>query len=67
MTLRDAIAALLTEYELEGFVEVVRDDAKADPTWEGLSQDHPRVKRFQEVCLTLRTALAGDPRPAEEG
>ena len=62
MTLTEALTALLTEYELEGFIEFVRDDAKADPAWEGLSHDHPRVKRFQEVCQTLRKVLAGDPR-----
>ena len=64
MTLPDAITALFDEYQLDEIEDIVRDDVKGDPACEGLSQDHPKVRRFREVCQTLRGALAGDPRPA---
>lgn len=54
MTLQDAITALLTEYRLEDFEEVFRDDAKADSSFEGLSWEHPKVQRFREICRVLR-------------
>ena len=62
MTLPEAITALLTEYDLETFTEVYRDEVKGDPAWPGLSQDHPRVQRFKEVCRTLRDSLFSEPR-----
>lgn len=57
MTLHEAITSLLDEYYIEEFVEVFRDDAKQDREWVGLSQDHPRVQKFKEVCAALRMAL----------
>ena len=57
MTLQEAIQALLDEYDLGEFVEVFRDEAKQDPDYTGLSQDHPRVQRFQEICRVLRASL----------
>ena len=56
MTLTDALTALLDEYHLDEWIDVIRDDAKYDQAWDGLSQDHPRVKRFVEVCATVRLA-----------
>ena len=57
MTLHDAIAALLTEYHLEEWIEVFRDDVKAEAAEMGiLSAEHPRIQRFREVCRTLRAA-----------
>lgn len=53
MTLQEAVKALLDEYHLEDMVDIVRDDAKADPEFEGLSKDHPRVQRFHEMYRTL--------------
>lgn len=57
MTPTEAITALLTEYELEQFIDVYRDDAKADPDYKGLSENHPKVQRFREICQTLRNAV----------
>lgn len=57
MTLHDAITLLLDDYQLADHVEMVRDDAKADPEFHGLSAEHPRVKRFQAVVERLREAL----------
>lgn len=54
MTLHEAITALLDEYQLEDFVDVFRDDAKADRSFTGLSHEHPRVQRFVEMCRVLR-------------
>ena len=56
MTLQDAVTALLDEYHIEEFIECVRDDVRGDPGFEGLSQDHPKVQRFQDVCRVLREA-----------
>ena len=67
MTLHEAITALFDEFQLDDIAEIVRDDVKADPAFEGLSQDHPRVRRFREVCQILREALAGDSRQGGEG
>ena len=58
MTLHEAITALFDEFQLDDIAEIVRDDAKADPTFEGLSQDHPRVQRYQELVRTLKAATA---------
>lgn len=57
MTLYEAMAALVYEYELEQYVDLIRDEVKGDPEFNGLSQDHPKVKRFQEACETLRSEL----------
>ena len=54
MTLQEAITALLEEYEIEDFVECVRDEVKGDPSFDGLSRHHPRVQRFRDVCQVLR-------------
>ena len=54
MTLREAITALLVEYELEGFDEVFRDDAKQDRQYTGLSENHPKVQKFRQCCQVLR-------------
>ena len=57
MTISEALTALFDEYYLEEHIEMVRDDVKSDPQgFEGLSQDHPKVRRFREVCTTLRAA-----------
>lgn len=53
MRLHEAVKALLDEYHLEDLVELARDDAKADPEFDGLSSDHPKVQRFHEVYRTL--------------
>lgn len=57
MTDREAVQALFNEYHLEEHVEMVRDEAKYDPAFKGLSAEHPRVTRFLEVCRTLKAAL----------
>lgn len=56
MKLTEALTALFDEYHLEEFVECVRDEAKHDPDFHGLSHEHPTVRRFQEICRTLREA-----------
>ena len=57
VTLPEAITALLDDFRLEDFEEVYRDDAKQDRAYTGLSEHHPRVQRFHEVCRTLRQAV----------
>lgn len=57
MTLHEAITALLDDYQLEDWVDVVRDDAKQDRAFSGLSSEHPRVKRFMAICEVLRLAV----------
>jgi len=57
MTLQDALRALFEEYYLDEHIEMVRDEAKYDETFQGLSSEHPRVQRFREVCHTLRAAM----------
>ena len=54
MTVKEALTALLDEFYIEEFVECVRDEVKGDPEHDGLSKDHPKVLRFQEICQTLR-------------
>lgn len=54
MTTREALAALFNEFHIEEFIECVRDEAKYDETFRGLSSEHPRVQRFREVCQVLR-------------
>ncbi|HVQ14732.1 MAG TPA: hypothetical protein VMS40_14120 [Vicinamibacterales bacterium] len=61
MTLHDAITLLLDDYQLADHVEMVRDDAKYDTAFQGLSAEHPRVLRFQEVVETLRAAVTAPP------
>jgi hypothetical protein len=56
MTVAEAIAYLLDEFRLEEYIDVVRDDAREEEGFEGLSWDHPKVQRFQEACATLRAA-----------
>jgi hypothetical protein len=57
MTLEDAITALLEEYHLGEFEDLIRDEVKAEPTFDGLSVDHPRVRRFRDVVHALRVAV----------
>jgi len=57
MTLQDALRALFEEYYLDEHIEMVRDEAKYDDTFQGLSVDHPRVQRIRDVCNTLRKAM----------
>lgn len=60
MTPQEAVTALLEEFDLPSFEDAIRDEAKYDEAWDGLSQDHPRVQRFREVCRVLREATARD-------
>ena len=57
MTLPDALRALLDEYHVEEFVECVRDEVRGDPEFTGLSNDHPKVQRFRDVCRVLRAEV----------
>ena len=57
MSLHEAIAALLDEYQLETYVDAIRDDVKGDPSHPGLSVTHPKVVKFRQVCATLRAAI----------
>jgi hypothetical protein len=54
MTPQDALVALFTEFDVEQMEQFFVDDAKADPDYQGLSENHPKVQRFREVCATLR-------------
>jgi hypothetical protein len=56
LSLDEAITALLDEYELEDFLDYFADEARQDPKYSGLSDDHPRVIRFKQVCAALRAA-----------
>ena len=60
MTLHDALRALFEEFYLDEHIEMVRDEAKADPGFTGPSWEHPRVQRFREVCTTLRAAMTSE-------
>ena len=60
MSLQEAIAALVDEFHLEEFTELIRDEVKGDQAHGGLSSTHPRVQRFREICQTLR-AHKGKP------
>ena len=58
MTRDEAIRALLDEYALETMVDLVRDEVKySDPEFKGLSHEHPRVKKFEAICRTLRAEV----------
>ena len=57
MTTTEAITALLTEFELETFEDVYRDEAKADQAFTGYSENYPKLRRFREVCATLRQSV----------
>jgi hypothetical protein len=57
LTLHDAIKLLLDDYQLADHIEMVRDDAKYDESFQGLSSEHPRVQRFRDVIETLRAAI----------
>lgn len=59
MTPQEAVRALFDEFNLDSVEEIVRDDAKADPEFDGYSANHPRVLRFREVCATLK-AFVGE-------
>jgi hypothetical protein len=61
MTVPEAIAYLLDEFRLEEYVDVVRDDAREEDGFEGLSWDHPKVQRFQEACAALRASAKDVP------
>lgn len=54
MTPEQAVRDLFDEFNLESVEEIVRDDAKSDPDFDGYSANHPRVLRFREVCATLK-------------
>jgi len=54
MTLHEAIVTLLDEFELPLFEDLIRDEAKYDASFTGLSTEHPRVQTFRSVCQTLR-------------
>lgn len=60
LSLHDAIRWLLDDFDLPACLEIVRDDAKQDETFTGLSSEHPRVLRFRDVCETLRAAVETD-------
>lgn len=60
MTPLEAITALLREFDLLDCLEqwdaVVREQVREDGH-EGVTDDHPRVQRYREVCRTLRSAV----------
>ena len=58
LTLPEAIRALFDEFHLDDVIDNVRDEVRADPNFEGLSSDHPKVIRFKEVCSVLRAHQA---------
>lgn len=60
MTLHEALDALLNEYGLESAEDLVRDEAKQDPEYDGLSCNHPKVVRFREVCRVLRAHVEAE-------
>lgn len=57
MTVPEAIRALLEEFHLEEHIDMVRDEAKYDLEFKGLSSEHPRVTRFREAVQALRDSL----------
>ena len=57
MTPQEALVALLTEFNLldclEQWDDVIREQVREDG-YEGLTDEHPKVQRYRDVCQTLR-------------
>lgn len=62
MTPAEAMTALLTEFRLldclEQWDDVIREQVREDG-YEGLTDEHPTVQRYREVCRVLRAAARG--------
>lgn len=54
LSLDEAIAALLGEFELESFRAYFVDEARYDPLYSGSAERHPKVLRFEQVCAALK-------------
>jgi hypothetical protein len=69
MTLPEAIRLLVTEYRLldalEQWDDVVREDVR-DSGYEGLTDEHPAVQRYREVCHTVRRWASAPEAPTQE-
>lgn len=57
MTPSEALTVLLAEFNLLDCLaqwdDVIREQVR-DDGFEGLTEDHPRVQRYREVCRVLR-------------
>lgn len=60
MTPQEAMAALLTEFNLldclEQWDDVVREQVR-DEGCDGLTEAHPKVQRYRDACAALRSVM----------
>jgi hypothetical protein len=62
MTVEEALRILLYEEYLEDWIYDIRDRAREnDGMFEGNSWEHPRVKRFEEICKVLKANFPKRP------
>ena len=61
MTLQDAVTELVTEFGLldclEEWDDIIREQVREDD-YDGLTEDHPRVQRYRELCRAVRAAVS---------